>query len=332
MDLSFLNEAHLPLVIEPSKAMTKEELWNTLESQRDYFKEQLHRFGGILFRNFPLDSASDFEQTIQRLGLGPFIDYIGGDSPRNKIRGSIYTSTEAPPNLKIPLHNELSFVKKYPRHIYFFCEIAPQKDGETIIADARKIYEDIHTDVKKKFESKGLKYVSCYYSQSKMMDAVAKGSHKPWKYVFETEDKEEVEKKCLENEFGFKWNKKDWIEITQVRPATMQHPHTKEPIWFNQAHLFDFNPRFLGVWRALGVKLFYCQKYRRLHDIFYADGSRISRDEMYHIMDVLDKNTIAFPWQKGDVLALDNVLAMHGRNTFKGKRRILTAMTGCSDS
>jgi alpha-ketoglutarate-dependent taurine dioxygenase len=44
-------------------------------------------------------------------------------------------------------------------------------------------------------------------------------------------------------------------------------------------------------------------------------------------MDSLDANTVKFPWQRGDMLVLDNVLSMHGRATFDGPRRILTALT-----
>jgi alpha-ketoglutarate-dependent taurine dioxygenase len=64
-----------------------------------------------------------------------------------------------------------------------------------------------------------------------------------------------------------------------------------------------------------------------LHQVSHADGSPIRRDDIYHVMDVLDRNTIAFPWHRGDFLALDNVLSMHGRATFHGPRRILCAMT-----
>lgn len=326
----FLNGNELPLVIEPAdKNMSLADLLELLHREKPFFKNQLLKYGGLLFRGFPIKNEDDFATLIEGFGAGKFVDYIGGDSPRDKIKGGVYTSTEAPPSIKIPLHNELSFVKHYPKHIYFYCHVAPQKDGETIIADARKVLKSIDPEVKKRFKEKRLKYVSCYYSKSKLMDTLNKWqrSHKPWKDVFETTDKNEVEKRCRASEFDFKWQKNDWLQISQTRPATLVHPLTNEEVWFNQAHLYDFNPRLLGFWRYVAAKLFYIRKHTRLHEVFHADGSRIRRSDLYHVMDALDKNTVYFPWAKGDVLVLDNVLAMHGRATFTGKRRILTAMT-----
>ncbi len=81
------------------------------------------------------------------------------------------------------------------------------------------------------------------------------------------------------------------------------------------------------MWRWVGAQLFYLRPHTRLHEVSHADGSPIRRDDIYHVMDVLDRNTVAFPWQRGDFLALDNVLSMHGRATFHSPRRILCAMT-----
>ncbi len=107
-----------------------------------------------------------------------------------------------------------------------------------------------------------------------------------------------MERKCGDNEILYKWHKNDWLQISQIRPATMDHPHTKEPVWFKQAHLFDFNPKMLGWWRHAILKALYFRPHTRLHEIFYADHSRIDRADLYHILDVLDQQTIAFPWQK----------------------------------
>ena len=296
---------------------------------REAIAQLLLRHGALLFRGFPLQQASDFSAVINSLRLGNFVNYIGGDSPRDKVEGGVYTSTEAPPALHIPLHQELSFMKNFPRHIYFFCETAPNKRGETIIGNARKIYHDIHPAVRDRFERKNLTYTSNYYYQSKIMRMVNRlqRSHKSWTEVFETQDKNEVEKKCLENEFSWRWQPNDWLEIRQTRPATLTHPLTNEKVWFNQAHLYDFSPRLLGWNRYVGAKLFYFRKSTRLHEINYADDSTIARSDLYHIMDVLQANTIAFPWQRGDVMVLDNILTMHGRAPFQGARRVLTALT-----
>lgn len=324
---SYLNQQQFPLVIEPAKSsFSKQDLYALLKEENSYFKKELLKHGGLLIRNFNLENADDFSSVIESMGTGGCVNYVGGDSPRTKVKGNIYTSTEAPPSIKIPLHNELSFVKNYPSHIYFFCEIAPAEKGETIIGDARKIYNAIDAQVKKRFIERQLKYVSHYCYKNRGVFSLNK-SHKTWINVFETEDKDEVVKKCLENEFGYKWFKNDWLEISQTRPAVMNHPQTGEKVWFNQVHLYDFNPRLLGWKFYIPTKIVYMQKHTRLHEVFFADGKKIPKDDLYHVMDVLDKETVAFPWKKGDVLILDNILAMHGRATFTGKRRVLTAMT-----
>jgi len=330
MDFStkFITKEELPLVIEPKNNMKLEEFTDLLKTHREFFKNSLLKYGGLLFRNFPIHSENNFSTLIKTLNLGHFINYIGGDSPRNKIIDGIYTSTEAPPSVKIPLHNELSFVDNYPKHIYFYCNIPPVEKGETIIGDARKIYRDIDRTVRDRFVNKGLKYVSNYFYKNDFMRFIAKNAHKSWTDVFETHDKKEVERLCKINNFDMQWTKNDWIRLSQTRPAIIKHPITSDNIWFNQAHLYDFNPKFLGWWKYLGTKLVYSRKHTRLHEVFFADGTNIPRNDLYHVMDTLDENTIAFPWKRGDVMVLDNVLAMHGRATFSGKRRILTAMTG----
>lgn len=331
INTSFITEKKKPLVITPAdENMPLKDLLKLLNEENAFFKRNILHYGGLLFRDFPINNVDDFISVIKGMQTGNFIDYIGGDSPRNKIKEGVYTSTEAPPSIKIPLHNELSFVKKYPKYIYFYCNIAPEAKGETIIADSREIYQSVNEKIKNKFIEKGLKYVSCYYHRSMIMDLLNKlqPSHKSWPQVFETDSKKDVEKKCLDNDFQYKWNQNDWLQISQLRPAIINHPVTQEAVWFNQAHLYDFNPKLLGWWRFIGSKAFYCQKHTRLHEIFFADNSRIPREDLYEVMDTLDKNTIYFPWKKGDILLLDNVLMMHGRETFTGKRKVLTAMTG----
>ncbi len=326
--LKFIGDKEIPLVIEPKeKGMPLSSLLDLLRTKNEFFKQKLLKYGGLLFRNFPIENEHDFVALIKNLDTGKFLDYVGGDSPRNKVTEGVYTSTEAPPSVKIPLHNELSFVKNYPKHIYFYCSIPPVEKGETIISDARQVYKAMDEKVRERFAEKGLRYVSCYPSKDHSIRKINK-SHKPWSDVFETEDKEIVEKKCHENEFDFAWHKNDWLQVAQKRPSVMAHPTTGEMVWFNQAHLFDFNPKLLKLWHYIAVKMLYFKKHTQLHNVFFANEEKIPKQDLYHILETLDKETVYFPWQKGDVLVLDNILAMHGRATYTGKRRVMTAMTG----
>jgi alpha-ketoglutarate-dependent taurine dioxygenase len=327
---SFINEQKLPLVIEPAApGATLEDLLRIIKEKNTFFKENMLKYGGLLFRGFPINSAEDFSNVVRALGTGEFVDYIGGGSPRNKVKDSVYTSTEAPPAIKIHLHNEMSFAENFPSHIYFFCLTPPEEGGETFIGDAREILKSVRKETHERFVNKGLKYVSRYYYKSPLMDLINKfqRGHKTWIDVFETKEKKEVEEKCRQNNIAYKWNQNDWLEISRLRPALLEHPKTKERVWFNQVHLFDYNPRFIGWWRYVAMRAFYCRKHMMVDEIFYSDGQKISRNDIYHIHDVLDKHSIYFPWKKGDVMALDNILTMHGRAPFKGKRKILTAMT-----
>jgi alpha-ketoglutarate-dependent taurine dioxygenase len=330
-DLSLFGNEALPLVLSPKKTTTREQFLELLRGHSAALKAKLLQHGGLLFRGFPLDGAEDFSSAIEALGTGSSVNYIGGDSPRTKVTGAVYTSTEAPSAVKIPLHNELSFVRHFPKHIFFYCDVAPAEKGETILGDARRVYRSLDTAVRDRFMERRLKYVSCYYGQSRVMDLVnsLQPSHKSWRQVFETDDPVEVERLCREHDFEFSWHDSSsrWIRISQTRPAAMTHPETNEWVWFSQAHLYDFNPRLLGAWRWVAAKAFYARPHTRLHEVFHGDGARVRREDLYHIMDTLDRNTVAFPWRRGDLLMLDNVLSMHGRATFTGRRRILAAMT-----
>ena len=60
--------------------------------------------------------------------------------------------------------------------------------------------------------------------------------------------------------------------------------------------------------------------------VFHGDGSPIADADLDHIRAVLDGCTRSFPWQEGDVMMLDNMLAAHGRDPFTGARKVVVAM------
>jgi len=67
-------------------------------------------------------------------------------------------------------------------------------------------------------------------------------------------------------------------------------------------------------------------------NVYYGDGSTIEDSILDEVRGVLDEESILFEWQEGDFLMLDNMLAAHGRSTFKGERKIVVAMANGHDS
>ena len=44
------------------------------------------------------------------------------------------------------------------------------------------------------------------------------------------------------------------------------------------------------------------------------------------MMPLLNDETIAVPWQNGDILMIDNILTFHGRNPYTGHRDVQVAL------
>jgi len=60
---------------------------------------------------------------------------------------------------------------------------------------------------------------------------------------------------------------------------------------------------------------------------YYGDRSSIEDSVLDSIRAAYKRVGVRFPWQKGDVLLIDNMLVSHSREAYEGERRILVAMT-----
>ena len=83
----------LPLVVEPN--LEEVNLLTWAEGQRDFIRESLNRHGGVLFRGFRVGGPEEFQRFI-RTGVGEPLEYGERSSPRSRVSGKIYTSTDHP--------------------------------------------------------------------------------------------------------------------------------------------------------------------------------------------------------------------------------------------
>ena len=56
------------------------------------------------------------------------------------------------------------------------------------------------------------------------------------------------------------------------------------------------------------------------------DGTAVNGDALTKTADAMTEEAVAFQWQKGDVLWIDNALVLHSRRPFTGERRILASI------
>lgn len=299
----------LPLVVNP-----KNEIRLSVASAQLRELADLHLLdcGAMLFRGFDVLSVEEFQQFAADFGH-PLLSYEFASTPRTQVAEGIYTSTEYPPHQAIPLHNEQSYTRDWPMKIWFYSAVAAQSGGATPIADSRKIYQSIAPGIRDRFANRGLMYVRNYGS----------GLDVPWNQVFNTDDRAVVERYCQQHDIACEWKADGELRTYQICQATARHPRTHEMVWFNQAHLFHIS----ALEPALRETLLDIVAEEDLpRNVYYGDGKPIEDAILDEVRAVLDAHKVAFPWQQGDVLMLDNMLTAHAREPFKGPRRVVVAM------
>jgi alpha-ketoglutarate-dependent taurine dioxygenase len=301
--------ATLPIVISPT--VKKLELVGWAQGQREFIEGHLHKHGAVLFRGFDVASASSFEQFAQIFCRELFNE--NGEHPRQTVSGNVYTPVFYPSDKQILWHNENSFNHRWPLKIWFSCVVPAQQGGETPVVDARSVYEAIDPDVRERFIEKKILYVRNY----------GRGLGLDWQSVFRTSDKAEVEARCRENFMEFEWKENDHLTTRALRPAVVKHPKTGEMSWFNQAQHWHVSCLEPATREAL-LSLFAEEDLPR--NCYYGDGSTIEDSVMNEILNVYRRLEVAFPWEREDVLMVDNLLAAHGRNPFVGERKLMVAM------
>lgn len=187
--------------------------------------------------------------------------------------------------------------------------------GETLLADGRKVFQALPQEIIYQFKTKGVYYRKIYYNKCSAFSFRKKVL---WAQAFNSCDLSDVEKQCKDLGYEFKWNSKGLITSNKL-PGLLCHPVTNDQIFFN--HLSILLPK--GLIRRFYYKLFILPQGL---DMRYGDGTRIKNKTINQIHSCLEQTQVPHKWEKYDILWIDNILCMHGRMPYKGKRTILSAM------
>ncbi len=336
----------LPLLFEPKDASPEsrsvDALVAGLEKHQDWVQDRLVEHGAFRFRGFDVEKPEDFERIARAVSPTLGNDYMG-TSPRDAITDYVFNASELPDYFPIPQHCEMSFCAAPPSHLFFFCMEAPAEDsGETPLCDFRKVWQALDPDVRARFEEGGIRIVRNYASPHAQEGQEANPNQlKSWPEIFDTTDRAVVEDRCRAEGFEPEWSDGDALKLVSTQPVSKNHPVSHETAWYNHITTFhlttalseykriaEYRPTerhqgLVQIATALEERLrAQPGKAQAMHST-RLDGSEFPPEDLEHVRDVVWQHLVVEPWEKGDIVALDNASVSHGRLPYEGDRRIV---------
>ncbi len=298
-----------PQILERSGSVGDlDSMLDWVRSERDALLTASETHGVLLFRGFPLQSAFDFDQLIRAFDLENF---TYADSLSNAVRINrterVFTANEAPADVTIHLHHEMAQTPVFPSRLLFFCEHAPQKDGETPVCRSDRLLDALVAEMPE-FVAACEKLGVRYRTTMPATDDPESGQGRSWRSTLNVETRAAAQDRLTALGYEWTWDDESCLAtVSPVLPAIRQLKNGKR-IFFNQ-----LIAAFKG-WRQ-GQK-----------SICFGDYSQIDTAAMEQVSSIADRLTYNLAWQAGDAVLIDNYLVMHGRRPYSGTRRVLASL------
>lgn len=272
--------------------------------------------GAVLLRGLGIADADAFRLAVTQLSERMLDSYRGGNTPRTRISDGVFTSTEYPPQYEISLHNEMSYACRWPSRVFFCCLVPATTGGATPVCDGRALLTDLPPAVRDRFQRLGVRYQQHMHGGA--------GFGKSWQQTFETQDRAVVEEFLRDADARFEWTTAGSLRVRQERPGVRRHPVSGELVWFNQAD--QWHPSNLPDDEAEALLSLVDDEADLPHWVTYGDGTPIPDQHLRQVRATGRRNRLAVPWQAGDLMVIDNMRVLHGREPFTGPRRVVVAM------
>jgi alpha-ketoglutarate-dependent taurine dioxygenase len=329
--LSLYQDGPLPLFVTPAGDRSMERNVEWLHAHRAAIDAALLHHGAVVLRNFGFATASDIKLALSdRAKYGQ--SYAAGQAPRAMVDEYVFEATAAPADRLLRLHQEMAYLPRQPDRIVFFSEVPAESGGETIIADMRRFTGRVGPAFRNQLEQRGIKYLSNFMDKDKLktLDQVFGNWHKSWQDAFSSDDRSVAEDSCRSLGLEWAWREDGGLDTWHVTEAFRNHPVTGERVWFNMIATQTPSRFYLGSDEAYArfLRAYGTGALPPPFRACYGDGSDFDTDDVLSLYPLYEDLTVAFPWQKGDLMFVDNVFTAHGRNPFGGERQTRVVLLG----
>ena len=257
-------------------------------------------------------TASDFSSLVLSMGLEEQ-PYIGGNAVRTVVAPRVFTANESPPTERIPFHHEMAQVPRFPTRVMFYCETPSTAGGETPIVLSDEVCEYLKRELPElheRFKKEGVRYIRTMPKEDDSTSALGRG----WMstYTGGEDDRDKCEEVMRKDEVEWEWMDNGDLRTTSKKLTAVRDVDGKE-VFFNQV---------VAAYSGWNDK-----RNRGEDAIVFGDSlEKLPKEQMEELMKEMDRLGVAFKWEKGDVLIIDNRLAMHSRKPFEKPRRVLASL------
>lgn len=283
-----------------------------LKEAEPELRSALLEHGAVFVRGLPVASSEDVA-LVRDILIPRRTPYREKATPRSDFGNGVFSSTDLPPAQAIRMHNENSYTLTFPGLLLFACLVAPAEGGATPVADCRKVLRDLPPGLVRRMRTAGWTLTRNYTGLVSL----------DWPTAFGTENRDEVAAYCADNHIGWRWLPDGTLRTRQLRPGIITHPRAGAEVWFNHVAFWsewsldtDIRAALIEEFGPDGLPF----------STGFGDEAPLAEPDVAALNAAYAAATVREAWQPGDVMLVDNLLSAHGRDPFRGDRKIAVAM------
>ncbi|TWU04401.1 TauD/TfdA family dioxygenase [Stieleria varia] len=291
---------------------TLEDTARWVAENREELLRLMRVHGAVALRGFPTSTVEAFDRVVSELQLENF-PYKKSLSNAVRVNRTerVFSANEAPPEVRIFFHHEMAQTPLYPKYIFFYCEIPAQSGGATPLCRSDLLFQKLAErcpEFAKTCEEKGL----CYTNVMPDSDDAKSGMGRSWQSTLGVQTREEAESRLGELRYSYEWMDNGCLKATTPPLPAVMEVAPGQKTFFNQ------------------LIAAYCGWSDDRNDpskaIRHGDGTPLDSEAVNVAIELSEELCYDHQWVQGDVVLLDNTVAMHARRPFSGTRKILASL------
>lgn len=271
-------------------------------------QQKLANERAVLLRNTGMRQVSEMAGWARFIGVEP-MEYRFGTGLREDMGAGVLSVGTEPHFTNVDPHSEMAYWTFYPKLIMFGCQSIPAGGGDTVIADNRRVTEDIAvTETGRKIYDVGIRYIRNYFDRERP-DPNPGLEHWDWQQAFDVEQFEHLVALCEARQWRIKTRADGSVQISYDEQGYEYDPRIGRNLFFTSmarlGRAFDNWPPFDQLPSA-----------QRPYHLMYADGSEFSAQDLQTMDEIFARYSIPIHWRPGDIVVLDNITWTHARPPF----------------